>query len=126
MMFSALGVFAQEQKTVADKIAAIVGEDIILQSEIENKYNQAQRNDTINAPSKCNILAQSVKEKLHDSVSRIQTIGSIHELLYQSDSFSKLDIDKNIKKLVTDIAQSFQPAITLDISFDLQTIDLIY
>lgn len=67
---------------------------------------------------------ETLKQKLNESVNRIQTIGSIHELLYQSDSFSRLNIEKNIRKLVGDIARTFQPAIAPEISFDLQTIDL--
>lgn len=67
---------------------------------------------------------ESLKQKLNDSVSRVKTMGSIHELLYQSDSFSRLNIDENIKKLVGDIAHTYQPALELEINFDLQKIDL--
>jgi len=67
---------------------------------------------------------QKLKQKLHDSVSRIHTMGTIHELLYQSESFSSLAIDKNIKKLVTDISHTFQPNVDLDISYDIEKINL--
>lgn len=67
---------------------------------------------------------ETLKQKLHESINRIQTIGSIHELLYQSDSFSRLNIDDSIRKLVRDIASTYQPAINVEINFDLQTIDL--
>lgn len=67
---------------------------------------------------------ESLKNKLNNSVSRIKTIANIHELLYQSNSFSRLNLDENIKKLVTDIAQTYQPAIMLELDFDLQKIGL--
>lgn len=67
---------------------------------------------------------ESLKHKLNNSVSRIKTIANIHELLYQSNSFSRLNLDENIEKLVGDIAQTYQPAITLEIDFDLQKMDL--
>lgn len=63
-LLNTLGVLAQQEKTIADKISAVVGEEIILQSELENKLRQARRSDTIEAPSKCRILANSIKEKL--------------------------------------------------------------
>ncbi|MDZ7680473.1 MAG: PAS domain S-box protein [Fodinibius sp.] len=67
---------------------------------------------------------EAIRRKLTDSVNRIQTMGTIHELLYQSESFSSLEFGKNIKKLVTDISQTFQAKIDLDITFDLETITL--
>ncbi|WP_440999909.1 PAS domain S-box protein [Fodinibius sp. SL11] len=63
---------------------------------------------------------QVLRQKLTDSVSRIQTMGTIHELLYQSNSLSSVEFGKNIRKLVTNIAETFQPKIDLDISYDLE------
>ncbi|REL37902.1 PAS domain S-box protein [Rhodohalobacter sp. SW132] len=67
---------------------------------------------------------ESLKEKLNDSVSRIKTIGNIHELLYKSESFSKLNLDENIKKLVDDIALTYQPVSSININFNVQKIEL--
>jgi two-component sensor histidine kinase len=67
---------------------------------------------------------ENVKQKLSDGINRIQTMGNIHELLYQSESFSRVDADKNIRKLVTDVVNTFQIGIDLDIAFDLQKISL--
>ncbi|MEX1212117.1 MAG: PAS domain S-box protein [Balneolaceae bacterium] len=61
---------------------------------------------------------------LEDSVRRIKTIGSIHELLYHSNSFSRLEIDQNIRKLISDIAETFRPGIDLEVTFDLQKVSL--
>ncbi len=67
---------------------------------------------------------ENLKQKLNAGIGRIRTMGSIHELLYQTESFSKLEADRNIKKLVTEIVQTFQPNVELDLRFDLQKISL--
>jgi PAS domain S-box-containing protein len=67
---------------------------------------------------------QALRQKLTDSVSRIQTMGTIHELLYQSKSLSSVEFGKNIRQLVTNIAETFQPKIDLDISYELEEIHL--
>lgn len=65
-----------------------------------------------------------VKEKLNDSMSRIKTMGSIHELLYQSSSFSRIKIDQNIRQLISNLTDTFQLSIDLDIEYNLQPIEL--
>lgn len=65
-----------------------------------------------------------IKSKLFDSVARIQSMASIHELLYQSKSFSKLDFDKNIKSLVSNITNTFNNDLDLDVHFDMDHISL--
>ncbi len=67
---------------------------------------------------------ENLRQKLYSSLGRIKTMGSIHELMYQSESISKLEADKNIEKLVTGIVQTFQTNIELDLNFDLQRISL--
>lgn len=67
---------------------------------------------------------ENLRQKLTDSIGRIKTMASIHELLYQSESFSKLEADKNIKKLVSEIVNTFQTEVKLEISFALQPISI--
>ncbi|MDZ7807699.1 MAG: PAS domain S-box protein [Gracilimonas sp.] len=67
---------------------------------------------------------EMLSQKLNDSVSRIKTMASIHELLYNSNSFSRVAADKIIEKLITEIAQTYQPKISLTTKFDLQNIEL--
>ncbi|PAU92743.1 hypothetical protein CK503_15375 [Aliifodinibius salipaludis] len=64
------------------------------------------------------------REKLFDSVARIQTMGSIHELLYQSESFSNLDFGDNLRKLVKNISDTFQTDFELDVHFEVDSITL--
>jgi len=65
-----------------------------------------------------------LRQKLDDSVSRIKTMASIHELLYNSDSFSKLDAAEIIQKLINEILTGFGSKTTLNTKFDLQSIEL--
>jgi len=51
---------------------------------------------------------KKLRNKLIDSVVRIKTMASIHEVLYQSKSFSSLQLDDNLKKLVSTIYEAFQ------------------
>jgi two-component sensor histidine kinase len=51
-------------------------------------------------------------------------MASIHELLYKSNSFSRLDTDDIIQKLVSEIIQSFGSETTLNTKFELQSIEL--
>lgn len=60
---------------------------------------------------------ESLKKKLFDSVVRIRTMATIHELLYQSGSFANLDLSENLKNLVTmiiDTIQNEQTCITVN------------
>lgn len=66
----------------------------------------------------------AVSEKLNVSIGRIKTIASIHELLYQSNSFSRLEAENSVKNLITEISKTFEPKLFLVTDFDLQHIEL--
>jgi two-component sensor histidine kinase len=51
-------------------------------------------------------------------------MATIHELLYQSSSFTNLKIDENIRRLVDGITSSYEISVDLDTTFDLEPIDL--
>lgn len=65
---------------------------------------------------------ESLRGKLFDSVVRIKTMASIHELLYQSSSYSQLQLGPNIKKLVSNVVESFQRDSSITLSFDLESV----
>jgi len=62
----------------------------------------------------------NLREKLVTCTSRIQTIGTIHELLYQSNNLAQLRFDKSIKQLIHNIRdlndQLQEIAFNLDLS----------
>lgn len=67
-----------------------------------------------------------LQEKLYDSVVRIKTMATVHELLYQSNSFSKLEFSDTLKKLVENISETLQPdhKIGIDIHCDPITLNI--
>jgi PAS domain S-box-containing protein len=67
---------------------------------------------------------EELRNKLFDSVARIQTMASIHELLYKSSSFSNLRLDENIQKLISNITDTFQSAENIDIAYQMDTVKL--
>ncbi len=67
---------------------------------------------------------ESFKEKLFDGVARIQTMGNIHELLYQSESFTELAFHENLKKLTNQIVNTFSASVSLQTNFELENVNL--
>ncbi len=64
------------------------------------------------------------KNKLIDSVVRIKTMASIHEVLYQSKSFSRIQLDDNLKKLVSNIYDTLQINPNIALKYNLGSIKL--
>lgn len=52
---------------------------------------------------------ESLKNKLLVCTSRIKSIADVHELLYQAESLTHIDIQDGLKKLTRRIIQTFQP-----------------
>ncbi len=66
----------------------------------------------------------SLKEKLYDSVVRIKTMATVHELLYQSQSFSNLEFSDTLTKLVENISETLQTNTDVDVDIDSELIHL--
>ncbi|MGM0546672.1 MAG: PAS domain S-box protein [Bacteroidota bacterium] len=67
---------------------------------------------------------KALKDKLFDSVTRIQTMAAIHELLYQSNSFSNLRLDENIERLIDNIFETFQSKASVSLDLTLEPLPL--
>jgi len=63
---------------------------------------------------------ENLQNKLFDSVVRIKSIASVHEILYQSSSFSELDFAQTIKRLVDNISSTLQTNVPVEISYDIE------
>lgn len=59
-----------------------------------------------------------LRESLRDCQSRILSIASTHELLYEEQNFSTIGFDNNIKKLSRQIADTLSPDVTFQFSMD--------
>jgi PAS domain S-box-containing protein len=67
---------------------------------------------------------EEVQEKLFESTGRIKTMATIHELLYKSSSFTDLRFDENIEKLITGITDTFHVSIDLEMSYNMDEVEL--
>lgn len=67
---------------------------------------------------------EKLKEKLDVCQTRIKSIGLIHELLYQSSSFSRISFNKAIKRLVEEISLMTKTDKQIDVNVNLEKVDL--
>ncbi len=67
---------------------------------------------------------KTIKDKLFDGIVRIKTMANIHEQLYQSNSFSRLEFAENIRSLTTNIHTTFQSKTDITIDFDCKPVKL--
>ncbi len=66
---------------------------------------------------------EEVKTKLFSGVGRVKTLATMHELLYESSSFTMLEFGKNICKIVNTVATMFESQESkLKVNYDLEPI----
>lgn len=66
-----------------------------------------------------------LKTKLFSSVGRVKTLANMHELLYESTSFTMLEFGKNVNKIVATISEMFEKEdAKVEVSYDLEPIIL--
>lgn len=61
---------------------------------------------------------EALQQRLFDSVVRIRTMVTIHEMLYESKSFSNILISENISKLVEMVLNTISSSTTISTRFD--------
>lgn len=67
---------------------------------------------------------EEVINKLNNSMLRVETMASIHQLLYESSSFSRLEFSKIINKLITATHESFSAGKKIDIEVETEPFEL--
>ena len=67
---------------------------------------------------------ERVQKKLLGSVSRIKTMASIHELLYQSSSFTHLKLDENVRRLIDGTTSTYGISLDIKVNYKLKPIVL--
>jgi PAS domain S-box-containing protein len=68
--------------------------------------------------------SKEVEKRLMDSVSRIRTIANIHENLYQSNTFSRINFEENLRSLTSHIIDGFTTAKQVDFHLELDSVQL--
>ena len=67
---------------------------------------------------------EEVINKLNNSMLRVETMASIHQLLYESSSFSRLEFSKIINKLIKATHDSFSAGKDIDIEIETEPFEL--
>ncbi len=67
---------------------------------------------------------EGVRQKLLDSIVRIRTMTTIHEINYQSKSFSKIKLESVLEQLVLNILETFQVSPKIEFSYRLEPVEL--
>ncbi|MGN8224168.1 sensor histidine kinase [Gracilimonas sp. BCB1] len=62
---------------------------------------------------------ERLQNKLFDSVSRINSMAAVHEILYKSETFSRLDFNESMDKLVSGITSIFQSGSELNVQLNI-------
>lgn len=60
---------------------------------------------------------EELSKQLLDSTLRIKSIASIHEQLYQSKSFSQINLGNSLKQLISTIVGTYQSSIEIELDF---------
>lgn len=68
---------------------------------------------------------ESVQSKLYSSVGRVQAMANMHELLYESGSFSQLEFGQNLQKIVASISKMYYELTQkIDVKLDVESVML--
>lgn len=87
-------LFAQPKKVVADKIAAVVGDRIILQSDIKNSVaDMVRRGENLPPNAECMIMEQAV-------VSKVMMLQAEKDSLPVTDEDVEADLDNRIRSYI--------------------------
>lgn len=91
---STLGAHAQAKKVIADKIAAVVGDRIILQSDIKNSVaDMVRRGESLPSNAECMIMEQAV-------VSKVMMLQAEKDSLPVTDEDVEADLDNRIRSYI--------------------------
>lgn len=94
-VFLAITSAAQPKKIVADKILAVVGDKIILQSDIENTIADAKRNGgTVPENADCSILEQAV-------ISKVLMLQALKDSLPVTNEEIESELDNRIRYYIS-------------------------
>ncbi|XWN38124.1 MAG: PAS domain S-box protein [Balneola sp.] len=127
-LISTYGIYVDitERKRAEEKLKSNLREKEVLLAEIHHrvKNNLAVITGLLELQA-LNSENEDAHKVLKDSQMRVNSIALVHELLYQSDDFSQVDIPNYLKDLTRIISNSLERrAIPVQIEFDLDQIEL--
>lgn len=114
-----------DQKRRDDELLASLKEKEILLAEIHHRVkNNLAVVSSLMELQIMNSEQPELNSQLIKAMLRVRSIATIHEQLYSSDSFSKLDLAKNIETLVSKVISIFQQKTSINATFDCEAVDL--
>jgi len=97
-----------KQKNYEKKLEDSLGEKEVLLAEIHHRVkNNLAVISSLMQLQAFNAKSKELEEKLYDSVFRISTMATIHEILYKSGSFSKLNFSDVVAELVANLEKVY-------------------
>ena len=114
-----------DQKEQEEKILSSLKEKETLLAEIHHrvKNNLAVVSSLMELQS-MNSENNELQSQLMSSVLRIKSMATVHEQLYQSNSFSKLQFSKGLKQLIQSVIETLQTNTKIDLEFVLDNVEL--
>lgn len=113
------------RRSYEDEIQASLAEKEMLLSEIHHRVKnnlavisgmmQLQAFETDNS---------DLQDKLFDSVFRIKTMATVHELLYQTNSFSNIDFTKTVETLAKSVSDTLESGSNVEVEINSVPISL--
>lgn len=114
-----------DQKEQEKEILASLREKETLLAEIHHrvKNNLAVVSSLMELQS-MNSENEELHNQLMSSVMRIKSMATIHEQLYQSKSFSRLQFSDGLKRLVNGVVGALQTDVEIELTYDLEDVEL--
>ncbi len=114
-----------EHRQAQEKISESLREKEVLLSEIHHRV----KNNLAVVSSMLQLQAlqedhEGMNTKLLESSLRVKTIASIHEHLYESDSFSKIDFSKSIARQVSGIVDTMKSSTSIRMDLNCEPVQL--
>ncbi|WP_020402830.1 PAS domain S-box protein [Gracilimonas tropica] len=121
----AIGRDITEQKKTEKEIKASLAEKETLLAEIHHRV----KNNLAVVSGMMQLQAfesdnKELQNKLYDSVVRIKTMATVHELLYQSNSFSQIEFSDTLKNLAKNISGTLQHGDYVELNINCDPIKL--
>ena len=114
------------EKLAEERIQASLQEKEILLKEVHHRVkNNMQIIQSLLSLQSNEVNDPEYRKLLADSNSRIKSMALVHEILYQSEDISRLDMQHYFKSIIGNLSRIYQnPAADITISIDIEPVEL--
>ena len=120
-----IGIDITDRKKFDDKIKASLKEKETLLQEIHHRVkNNLSVISSLLGLQITNTNDPKLTAALDDSRSRVNSMSMIHEVLYQSESLSQVDMKTYLSKLANDMARNYEIASSVKIDVDIEDVKI--